>query len=77
MDKYLVYNDPAKIKRTTRALVLCFGIFIFLSPILVIYFVPAVSYRLAVVCVAVTLFSIIVATATTASNAELLAAMAG
>lgn len=58
------------------ASVLFFGLLALLVPILILYFVKGHSGRLAVVCVAIGAFAIIVATTTSASNAELLASMA-
>lgn len=75
-EKLLVYASTAKLYWTARLLVLFLGLISLLSPVVALDFVEGRAGRLCIVCIAVTLFALIVAMATNARSLEVLAATA-
>lgn len=76
-ERSLLYTSQKKLRRLVRSGVVAFGLISLLAPILVMYFVHSRAARVVVVCVSIAAFAIAISLITTATNSELMAAIAG
>ncbi|KAI9780828.1 MAG: hypothetical protein M1839_006455 [Geoglossum umbratile] len=75
-NQYLVFSSQSRLQRTVRLFVVFFGLLSLLSPILALFYVKHKESRLGIVCSAIVIFALVVASFAPARNVEILAAVA-